>query len=343
MHRIKALIYGVGAMARTYMVKFMVEKGVDIVGAVARTSNIGKDLGEVCGLGRSLGVEISDDVDEVISSRQIDIAVITTKSLMRDTFDQIAKCVSHGINVITICEEALYPWHTSPVITAKLDKLAKENGVTITGSGYQDVYFTNMITQLAGTCQRIDSITGTARYNINDYGPEVARLHYVGDTEAQFHKKIEKEGPLPSFLRNCAEAMCANMGLTIIRCVASCEPLKDEVDIYAKSLGRTIPAGRLVGCSDICEIDTEQGVKIKTVMMGKCYKKGEVDINKWEIHDGNLNTNVENCSPPTDVATCATVVNRIPDVINAEPGFITCEKLPQLQYRVYPLHYYLKR
>jgi len=342
MERIKALMYGVGAMARTFMVKFMVEKGVQIVGAVARTSNVGKDVGEVCGVGHPLGVKITDDVDEAISGRQIDIAVLTVTSLMPDMYEHIAKCVSNGINVITIAEEALYPWETSPVIAAKLDKLARKHGVTITGSGYQDIYWANMVTQLAGTAQRINSITGTARYNISDYGPEVANLHFVGDTEAQFHAKIKKQGLLPSFLRNCAELICADMGLTITGVKASCEPIKDDVDIYVKGLDKTIPAGKLVGCTDICEIDTAQGIGIKTIMMAKCYKKGEVDINKWEIR-GNPDINVENYKPPTDVTTCSTVVNRIPDVINAEPGFITCEKLPKLKYRAYPLHFYLKR
>lgn len=342
MERIKALMYGVGVMARTYMVKLLVEKGVDIVGAVARTSNIGKDLGEVCGLDCPLGVEISNDADEVISKRQIDIAILTVTSLLPDMYDHIAKCVSNGINVITIAEEALYPWKTSPVITAKLDKLAKQNGVTITGSGYQDVYWANMITQLAGTAQRIDSIIGTARFNISEYGPELAKLHFVGDTEDEFHEKIKKQGLLPSFLRNCAELICADMGLTISGIEESCEPIKDDVDIYVKGLDQTIPVGKLVGCNDICELETEQGVTIKTLMIAKCYKEGELDINKWEIR-GYPDINVENYAPPTDVATCSTVVNRIPDVINAKPGFITCEKLPKLQYRAYPLHYYLKR
>jgi len=342
MERIKAIMYGVGTMAKLFMVKFMVEKGVDVVGAIARTSNIGKDLGEVCGLDRPLGVEISNDADAVLSSTQADIAVLTVTSLMPDMYEHIARCVSNGMNVITIAEEALYPWVTSPTITARLDRLAKKNGVTVTGSGYQDVYWANMITQLAGTCHKIESIVGTARYNIDDYGPEVANLHHVGETEEEFRGKIEKEGLLPSFLRSCAELICADMGLTISGIKESSDPAIDDADIYVKCLEITVPAGKLVGCTDICEIETEQGITIKTNMAAKCYKEGELDINKWEIY-GDPDTFVENYKPGTDVATCSTCVNRIPDVINGEPGFVTCEKLPKLKYRAYPLHYYLKR
>jgi len=101
------------------------------------------------------------------------------------------------------------------------------------------------------------------------------------------------------------------------------------------------PAGKLTGCTGICKIETEQGIKIKTMLTRMCYKEGELDINKWEIR-GYPDTYVENYNPATSVATSSTTVNRIPDVINAEPGFITCEKLPKLRYRAYPLHHYLK-
>jgi 4-hydroxy-tetrahydrodipicolinate reductase len=46
---------------------------------------------------------------------------------------------------------------------------------------------------------------------------------------------------------------------------------------------------------------------------------------------------------PIGLATCTEMVNRIPDVINAEPGFVTIEKLPRLKYRAYPLHFYLTK
>ena len=342
MKRIKALMYGVGVVAKTEMVKLMVEKGVDVVGAISRSSNIGKDLGEVCGIGHPLGVKITNEPEEVISNHRIDIAIHAVKNSITDSYDHIAKCVSKGINVLTIATEALYPWNTSPILTSKLDKLAKENGVTIAGTGYQDFYWVNMITQLAGTCHKIEFITGTAKYNVNDYGPDVAKIYFVGDSVDEFNAKIEKHGLPSNALRNCAELICADMELTIKEVKENCEPMIGDFDMYAKSLDTIVPAGKLIGCTGICEIETEQGIKIKTLLTRKCYKKEELDINKWEIH-GYPDTYVENYGPATNIATSSTTVNRIPDVINAEPGFITCEKLPKLRYRTHPLHYYLKQ
>ncbi len=46
---------------------------------------------------------------------------------------------NQGIDVITIGTEALYPWNAFPVMASKLDRLAKENSVTIAGSGYIEI------------------------------------------------------------------------------------------------------------------------------------------------------------------------------------------------------------
>jgi 4-hydroxy-tetrahydrodipicolinate reductase len=57
---------------------------------------------------------------------------------------------------------------------------------------------------------------------------------------------------------------------------------------------------------------------------------------------GEPDLRLTNPAVPTMMSTCCQMVNRIPDVINAPPGFITIEKLPALRYRTYPLGTYVK-
>ena len=141
-------------------------------------------------------------------------------------------------------------------------------------------------------------------------------------------------------MKHCAELICAEMELIIKDVVEGCEPIIGGTDRYVNSLAATVPAGQLIGCTSTCEIVTEQDIKISIDCTRTCYKKGQHDINKWEIH-GYPATNIEIINPPTNISTSSTTVNRIPDVINAEPGFITCDKLPKLRYRTHPLHHYL--
>ena len=337
---IRALMYGVGAVARGQMVRLMKEKGVEIVGAVSRSRDVGRDLGQVCGLGRPLGVLISDDPLIAVAGRSIDIAVHAVTNSLAGSFDQIAVCVNNGINVLTIGTQAINPWGAAPDLAKALDRMARENKVTIAASGFQDVYWINMIIHLAGTSHTIESIQGTARFNINEFGPEVARSYFVGDAVEDFRRSIGKNGPPANTLRYCAERICAAMDLTVQTVSEACEPVIAESDVECTSLSTTVPAGRLIGCTGICDLKTVEGVGLQVRYIRKCYQPGEKDINRWIIH-GRPDITIENIDPPTAVATASTTVNRIPDVINAEPGFVTGDQLPQLRYRPLPLHHYV--
>ena len=100
MRRIKAVVYGVGAM-NSVATRMMLEKGVDIVGALARSpEKVGRDLGDVAGLGYQTGVLVEDDPDRVLSTRQADIAVIAVASYMSDMYEHLRRCAEHGVNAV---------------------------------------------------------------------------------------------------------------------------------------------------------------------------------------------------------------------------------------------------
>ena len=139
MRKIKALSYGIGNIGKD-IAKFMMEKGVIITDAID-VKNVGEDLGDVIGAGRKLNVIISDDADKVLAETGADIALLAVATSLETIFPHAKKCLEAGLNVITTSEEASYPWTSSPGVASKLDRIAKENGVTFTGSGMQDVFW----------------------------------------------------------------------------------------------------------------------------------------------------------------------------------------------------------
>ena len=68
--------------------------------------------------------------------------------------------------------------------------------------------------------------------------------------------------------------------------------------------------------------------------------KNEVDTNKWTII-GEPETTITVEKPSTVELTCANIVNRIPDVINAESGFVPTSQMGEPRYRVKNLDEYL--
>ena len=133
--KIKAVQYGVGKMS-IYTMRYMLEKGIEIVGAVdVNPEVIGKDIGEILGQ-EKLGVVVTDakNAKEMMQVVKPDICVITTRSLIAELEEPYMLCAELGINAISTCEEAFYPQNSNPNLVKKIDELAKKNNCTITGT-----------------------------------------------------------------------------------------------------------------------------------------------------------------------------------------------------------------
>ena len=330
--------------------RYVYEKGGEVVGAIdVNPAVIGKDIGEIIGCeNKNVKVTSFEDAEAMLKEVKPDICVVETMSLIKDLEDPFMLCAKLGINAISTCEEAFFPWNSNPNLTKKIDELAKQTGCTITGSGYQDIYWGQLITSIAGSTQKITKIKGSTSYNVEDYGIALANAHGAGLTLDEFDKqvaivdkisdeernKIIQSGDyLPSYMWNTNGWLCEKLGLTIKSQTQVTVPTTNKEDIYSSTLGMTVKAGDATGMSAVVTTETEEGITIESECIGKVYSKEDYDKNEWTVY-GEPNTTITVARPSTVELTCATIVNRIPDVINAEPGYVTTDKLGDLQFKL---------
>ena len=134
----------------------------------------GKDAGELVGLDTQLGARVSTDPDEALAV-QPDLVVMSIASYMEDMYEPMQRRTRAGANVISLAEELLYSWNTSPKETAELDALAKEHSVRVLCTGHQDGHWVSLVSVLMGTCFKVDEVLGQCTWNMDDFGAEPAQ------------------------------------------------------------------------------------------------------------------------------------------------------------------------
>ncbi len=358
MEKIKMVQYGCGKMS-AYTMRYAIEKGVKVVGAFdINPAIIGKDIAEVIGSDKKFGVKIQDakEFEQFLQNNDVDVAIITTTSVFAENYPAYEICAKNGVNAISTCEEAFFPQNSNPKLFKKLDKLCQETGCTICGSGYQDVFWGNLISVLAGATHKITKIRGKSSYNVEDYGISLAQVHGAGLTVEEFEKEVASADNIsdeerkkiinagqfaPSYMWNVNGWLCEKLGLHVTRQTQKCVPQIANKNIKSSTLGMTIPKGNCTGMSAVVTTETKEGIIIEAEAIGKVYDKNEFDCNDWTI-EGEPNTRVVIERPSTVELTCATVINRIPEVMCAPAGFTTTDWMPENFYKAQPLHKYME-
>ena len=354
--KVKVAQFGTGKMS-VYTMRYVYEKGAEIVSAFdVNPEVIGKDIGEIIG-SENKGVKVSpvESARVVLLENKPDIAIVTTMSLIKDVEAVLTLCAELGINAITTCEEAFFPANSNPGITNKLDEIAKRTNCTITGSGYQDIYWGQLISSIAGSTQKITKIKGSSSYNVEDYGIALAKAHGAGLTLDEFDKEIasvdrisyeerqaiiEKGDYLPSYMWNVNGWLAEKLGLHVKSQTQKCVPQTYSRDLESSTLGMTVKAGDATGMSAVVTTETEEGIVIESECIGKVYAPEEFDKNEWTVY-GEPDTTIVVERPATVELTCASIVNRIPDVINAKAGYVPTADMGELNYRVKSLNEYV--
>lgn len=357
MSKINVVQYGCGKMSK-YTMRYCFEKGSKIVAAFdCDEAKVGLDIGQIIDDGKTYKVKIQDskNFEKYLQTHSVDIVIVTTMSYIKDMYEPLLICAKCGVNAITTAEEAFYPQNSSPKTYKMIDELAIENGCTICGSGYQDVFWGNLISVLAGATHKITKIRGSSSYNVEDYGIALARAHGAGLSLEDFQKEVASADEIsdaerkkiinkgeyaPSYMWNVNGWLCSKLGLTVTRQTQKCVPHIAKEELFSSTLNMKIPKGYATGMSAVVTTETKEGIVIESECIGKVYDKTEFDKNDWTI-EGEPNTRVIIERPSTVELTCATVVNRIPEVLMAPPGYFTTDMMPENFYKQGKLDEYL--
>ena len=331
MKRFRVVQWGLGAMG-SGMARLMLEKeGLELVGGIdMRPDYVGKDLGEVLGAGRKLGVAVTNDPASVLDRAKVDLVIIATTSWTKEQMPDLKKILSAGINCISIAEEMSAPEAQSPALAAEIDALAKANGVSILGTGVNPGFVLDLlVVALSGVCHKVERIEASRVNDLSPYGPTVMKTQGVGTTPEQFAAGVA-DGSIvghvgfPESIRMISEAL----GLGVTRIEESREPIVSKV--YRETPHVKVQPGMVAGCAHVAVGYANDKPVVKLVHPQQIHPhlegQGTGDyINVYGKPEIHMSTGPEIAG---GIATMGVAVNMIPHVVAATPGLKSMCDLP---------------
>lgn len=333
MENIKVIIWGFGAMG-SGMAKMLVnKKGVEIVGVCDKAEHrVGKDMYEVIGV-KSEGykpVIIKDNIEEIVKNTKADVALLATDSFTRGAFDKIKFILENKINVISTAEEMAYPQAQEPELAKELDRIAKENGVSVLGTGINPGFVLDLlILALTGTCENIEHIKAARVNDLSPFGHAVMVEQGVGLTVKDFEEGVENgkvagHVGFPESIRMVADGI----GWNIEKIDQTREAIVSNV--YRETPYAKVEPGNVAGCRQCGYGYVDGEVKIEMEHPQQILpEKENLETGDYIWIKGTPNISME-IKPeiPGGIGTISMCVNMIPHVINARPGLKTMLDLP---------------
>jgi 4-hydroxy-tetrahydrodipicolinate reductase len=328
MDKINLIIYGCGVMGRKAAQALLDKKSFKVVGAVDIDPElVGKDLGEILDKPEKLGVVIEKDAEALFSKVKAHAVVHTTTSHLRSVFSQITQCLKAGLNIISTCEELSYPWKRNPELARELDSLAKEQGVTVVGTGINPGYLMDTLPLvLTGPCLKVKSIKVTRMMNSAKRRVPFQVKVGTGLTQEEFKQKIEDKvitghvGLLES-INMIADGLGWELDETV---ELPPQPVIDELEIKT-ALG-TIKPGDVIGLTSMA-YGKKEGKEIITL---EFCANAAVDEEYDEIiiqGEPNIHQRIVG-GVHGDIGTVAVTINTIPRTISAPAGLKVMKDLP---------------
>lgn len=327
MRKVKVVLYGVGAVG-SLMAKFLLQKdGIEVVGAVdVAKEKVGWDLGEVVGVGKHVGILVSNNADNVLSKTKPDIVVHTTSSYLKDVFPQLAEIVKHGVGVVSTCEELSYPYYSEPKLAQKLEALAKKHEATVLGTGINPGFLMDtLVVTLTAVCQRIDRIRVVRVMNAATRRVPFQKKVGAGLRVEEFREAIEKKRITGHVgLEQSIAMIAAALAWKLERVEAdSVEPVVARKAVRSEAV--KVRAGYVAGLKQVAR-GYRRGEEA-IILDFQAYIGAEEEYDSIRIEGvPNIDQKITPCVHG-DMGTVAMVVNAIPKVINAPPGLVTMKDL----------------
>lgn len=322
------ILFGVGQTGQC-AARLLRRRGALIIAAYSRHSHIGADLG-VLSEGLASGLDVRAVHPQEPLPAGVDVALFCTTGRPDDLLDQAQRCLSAGINVITLAEGAFYPWTYAPQVAGQLHAAALRGRATLLASGFQDSIMLHLVAALSASSVSPDAIDMHVYSDFSRLGAGSARRMQLGSAVDDFDAQVSKThdaGPPMSTSGQVIEALASRLGVGAPVMEYQLSPVVARSDLYSAQLETVLAAGSVSGMEETVTGRTPSGMILTCRLTARLFEPEDQEFFTCVIRGPTpLELRV---SPLHSLeATVATMINRIPQIIAAAPGFVSADQLP---------------
>ncbi len=341
MKQIKVIIWGFGAMGSGMAEMLLMKKGVEITGICdSHPDRKGQSMMNVLKSRENLPddennnhpeIIIKENIEDIVSPGCADVVLLATDSFTKKAYAKIVYLLENKLNVISTAEEMAYPYASEPELTAEMDKIAKENGVSVLGTGINPGLIMDLLVVLmTGASINVEHIKAERVNSLSPFGPAVMEEQGVGLTKEAFLDGVA-DGSLAGHVGfNESVGMITDaIGWKLSSKVEQTqEPIITTVPRKTKYI--EVEAGNVAGCSMNGFGYVDGKLKVEMVHPQQIDPEAEgTDTGDYITIKGTPDINLSiKPEVPGGIGTIAMCVNMIPQIINAPPGLKTMLDLP---------------
>jgi hypothetical protein len=327
---IKVMHVGLGPIGAGVVRQVAERKGFRIVGAAdIDAAKIGRDLGQVAGVGRALRVKVSGDVRKAIKAAKPDVVVLCTSSSLKKVLPQMEEILKLKVPIVSTTEELAYPTKGNMKYARAIHLLAKKSKVAVLGTGVNPGFVMDALPiTLTGVCERVESLridrVQDARIRRLPFQQKIG----AGLTREQFQKKVDDGSVRHVGLAESVSMIADAIGWKLDRITDDIEP-KMATDTVASEF-LAVDAGFVCGIVQD-GVGYRNGLPVITLHM-EAYLGAPESYDAVEIKGSPALKMKIAGGVHGDIATASIVVNSLSKILEATPGLHTMRDMPIPSY-----------
>ncbi|WP_218040445.1 hypothetical protein [Actinomadura sp. WMMB 499] len=337
---VRVVQWTTGNVARQSLRAVVERPELELVGLYAFSGDkVGRDAGELAGLGRTVGVTATNDIDEIIALAPDCVLYMP----LHPDVEHLTRLLRAGVNVLSTAS-FLTGRAYGEEARAALDDAARAGGASLFGSGVNPGYADQLAAVASGVCREVEYVTVFESFDIGMWAGD------ANQDELGWGRPAGDPGHADDVVRATApfgdavEALAELLGTSIddVRCEVGFAHATKDLDLPGRPVGRGTVAGldvRWIGVSggaDAVEahirwtVTSELDPAWEVAMAYLIEVRGHPQVNlRVEVLPQDMaSMSLEDMLAIGSVITAMPVVNAVPAVVAARPGIVTYADLP---------------